>query len=94
MEKVPDEYCLDLDPSKYELIADLGSVLYLNVANLDTALFLQAASLQKGKCVTAHAPGFKFVAEQPKLASCPLVIRQSGGADRGGLHRPVLQGDE
>jgi len=81
MEKVPDEYCLDLDPSKYELIADLGSVLYLNVANLDTALFLQAASLQKGKCVTAHAPGFKFVAEQPKLASCPLVVRQSGGAE-------------
>lgn len=81
MEKAPDEYCLDLDPAKFELIADLASVLYLNVSNLDTALFLQAASLQKGKCVTAQVPGFKFVAEQPKLASCPLVIRQSGGAE-------------
>ena len=61
MEKAPDEYCLDLDPAKFELIADLASVLYLNVSNLDTALFLQAASLQKGKCVTAQVPGMVHV---------------------------------
>ena len=76
-----DVYCLDLDPTKFDVIADLASLIHLNVSNLDTALFLQAASLAKGKCVTAHAPGFRFVTEQPKLASCPLVIRQRGGAE-------------
>ena len=76
-----DEFVLDLDPAKYDIIADLGSVLNIDVLNIDTALFLQAASLHKGKCVTAEVPGFKIVSEQPKLASCPLVIRQSGGAE-------------
>ena len=46
-----DEYCLDLDPTKFDVIADLASLIHLNVSNLDTALFLQAASLAKGKCV-------------------------------------------
>ena len=49
--KAIDEYCLDLDPTKFDVIADLASLIHLNVSNLDTALFLQAASLAKGKCV-------------------------------------------
>ena len=75
------EFVLDLNPDIFDTIADLGSVLHLDVLNPDSALFLQAASLHKGKCVTAEVPGFKIVSEQPKLASCPLIIRQSGGAE-------------
>ena len=81
MENAKDLHCLDLDPTKFDVIADLGSVFHLNVSNVETALFLNAGSLAKGKCVTAHVPGFRFVATQPKLASCPLVVNLAGGAE-------------
>ena len=67
------DFILDLDPTKYQVIPDLSSVIKLDTQNSHAVLFLQAGSLAKGKCLPAGVPGFKFVTEQPKLASCPFV---------------------
>ena len=75
------DFILDLDPTKYQVIPDLSSVIKLDTQNSHAVLFLQAGSLPKGKCLPAGVPGFKFVTEQPKLASCPFVVRLTGEED-------------
>ena len=78
---MPDSFILDLEPTKFTLVPDLGSVVKLETQNPAAVLFLQAATLPKGRCLAAGVPGFKFVTEQPKLASAPFVVRLTGAED-------------
>ena len=78
---MPDSFILDLEPTKFTLVPDLGSVVKLDTQNPAAVLFLQAATLPKGRCLAAGVPGFKFVTEQPKLASAPFVFRLTGAED-------------
>ena len=76
-----EEFILDLSPTEYTVIPDLGSALRLDAKNPSAVFFLQAATLRQGKCLTVDVPGFRIVTEQPKIASCPFVIRLKGAED-------------
>ena len=76
-----EELILDLNPESHQTIPDLGSVLKLDAKNPSAVFFLQAATLRQGKCLTVGVPGFRIVTEQPKIASCPFVLRLKGAED-------------
>ena len=76
-----EEFILDLSPTEYTVIPDLSSVLRIDSKNPSAVFFLQAATLRQGKCLTVGVPGFRIVTEQPKIASCPFVLRLNGAED-------------
>ena len=75
------EFILDLNPTEFTVIPDLSSVMKLDAKNPGVVFFLQAATLHQGKCLTVGVPGFRIVTEQPKIASCPFVLRLKGAED-------------
>lgn len=79
-----EEFILDLNPTEYTVIPDLSSVMKLDAKNPSAVFFLQAASLHQGKCLTVGVPGFRIVTEQPKIASCPFVLRLNATTLRAG----------
>ena len=76
-----EEFILDMSPESHQIIPDLSSVLKLDAKNPSAVFFLQAASLRQGKSLTVNVPGFRIVTEQPKIASCPFVLRLKGAED-------------
>ena len=76
-----EEFILDMSPESHQIIPDLSSVLKLDAKNPSVVFFLQAASLRQGKSLTVNVPGFRIVTEQPKIASCPFVLRLKGAED-------------
>ena len=76
-----EEYILDLDPKSHTLIPDLASVVKIDAKMPEAVFFLTAATVQQGMCMTVGVPGFRIVTEQPKIASCPFIIRVQGADD-------------
>ena len=76
-----ESFILDLNPELFQFVPDLASVMKIDTNNPGAVLFLQGATLPTGKCLPAGVPGFKVVAEQPKIATCPMVVRVDGDED-------------
>lgn len=81
IQMAPESFILDLNPQQYQFVPDLASVMKIEPNNPGAMLFLQGATLPVGKCLPAGVPGFKIVAEQPKIATCPMVVRLDSEED-------------
>ena len=81
IQMAPESFILDLNPEKSQFVPDLASVVKIDPNNPGAMLFLQGATLPVGKCLAAGLPGYKIVVEQPKIATCPMVVRLDGEED-------------
>ena len=71
---------LDLNPESHQIIPDLGYVLKLDAMNPRAVFFLR----RRPRCPpgqVCQASQDRDRGEQPKIASCPFVIRLKGGED-------------
>ena len=84
---MPDSFILDLEPTKFTLVPDLGSVVKLDTQNPAAVLFLQAATLPKGRCLAAGIPGFKFVTDDDTRGRQRATGGRARCARRGGDER-------